>query len=55
MRSQPRVLIAVSLLAAIVPWDLERLDATGPLQASYGDRRSTFGGSLGSAMTTTAG
>ena len=36
MRSQPRVLIAVSLLAAIVPWDLERLDATGPLQASYG-------------------
>ena len=36
MRSQPRVLIAVSLLAAIVPWNLERLDATGPLQASYG-------------------
>ena len=36
MRSQPRVLIAVSLLAASVPWDLERLDATGPLQASYG-------------------
>ena len=45
MRSQPRVLIAVSLLAAIVPWDLERLDATGPLQASYGVAARAFGGS----------
>ncbi len=34
MRSQPRVLIAVSLFAAIVPWNLESHEPTGPFPAS---------------------
>ncbi len=36
MRSQSRVLMAVSLLAAIVAFDQESLDPTGPFQSFYG-------------------
>ena len=54
MRSQPRVLIAVSLLAAIVPWDLERLECDRPVAGVLWDRRSDIRRFARSAMTTTA-
>ena len=55
MRSQPRVLIAVSLLAAIVPWDLDEARGDRPIAGVLWRSPLDIRRFAGCAMTTTAG